>query len=243
MILKYVTITGIDEKIDINTLSTLSEKYPFVEWGVLISESNQGNPRYPVLDGQWIRDLVDFKKYCWANISFHLCGEASRKLFEMDMTPFTRREIVDELIDEIKRIQLNINGNKLKNNPSFNSLFPSYLIGNFNFTQFIIQKNKNNDDIWKLFLNNQLLNFSILFDASGGRGEEISEIPKPISGVFCGYAGGLGPDNIEEFLPKLEDVIGDGICWIDMETKVRTNNQLDLDKVEFVLDKCKKYTI
>ena len=56
---------------------------------------------------------------------------------------------------------------------------------------------------------------------------------------YCGYAGGLSPDNIEEQLPEIEKVAGEGPIWLDMETHVRSEDdrQFELAKVRQVLKK------
>src|SRR5262245_10120922 len=43
--------------------------------------------------------------------------------------------------------------------------------------------------------------------------------PAPIEGVYCGYAGGLGPDTLQEPLEKIATKVGDRTIWIDMETR------------------------
>lgn len=64
-----------------------------------------------------------------------------------------------------------------------------------------------------------------LFDASGGRGlAPASWLPYP--GRFVGYAGGIGPDNIAAVIAAID---APGTFWIDMESKVRTNDRFDLD--------------
>ena len=46
--LKCVTMTGADEDTDISRMIYLSRRYPFVEWGVLISATRSGQQnRYP----------------------------------------------------------------------------------------------------------------------------------------------------------------------------------------------------
>ncbi len=59
----------------------------------------------------------------------------------------------------------------------------------------------------------------------------------PSSGLatYVGYAGGLGPENVEEQLPLIaQAAIGADGFWIDMETRVRSNldRLFDLEKVE-----------
>lgn len=63
-----------------------------------------------------------------------------------------------------------------------------------------------------------------LFDASGGRGiEPASWLPYP--GRLVGYAGGIGPDNVAAVI---ESIDAPGPYWIDMESKVRTNDRFNL---------------
>ena len=71
---------------------------------------------------------------------------------------------------------------------------------------------------------------SYLLDASGGAG-----IDTPIQII----TGGIGPENVESKLRTLLEYDSDEYFWIDMETRVRTDEWLDLDKVEHVLKTCK----
>lgn len=70
-----------------------------------------------------------------------------------------------------------------------------------------------------------------LFDASAGRGIVPATIPPMISGQMVGYAGGIGPQSVLDYLSRIE---GDGEFWIDMETHVRTNEWFDLEKMKQV---------
>ena len=56
--------------------------------------------------------------------------------------------------------------------------------------------------------------------------------------ILHGYAGGLGPDNIESELQRIAAAAGDAPFWIDMETRVRSDNdeQFDLNKVRRCLE-------
>lgn len=71
-----------------------------------------------------------------------------------------------------------------------------------------------------------------LFDKSGGRGIEIDSFPE-YPGNWCGYAGGFGPDNVAEMISKIN---ASGIYWIDMETKIRTDNKFDISKCRKVCE-------
>lgn len=50
--LERVTITGADDSTDISQLVELSQEFPFVEWGILVSRRSEGGPRFP--SREWI---------------------------------------------------------------------------------------------------------------------------------------------------------------------------------------------
>jgi phosphoribosylanthranilate isomerase len=96
---------------------------------------------------------------------------------------------------------------------------------------FITQHNKSNADVYKQIV---ALNHEVLFDASGGRGI-LGDWHSPIPGKICGYAGGLGPDNVLQELEKISAICNKPF-WIDMEGKLRTDDKFDLTKCVAVLD-------
>ncbi len=53
--IKQVTVTGADDSINYYRLFELSEKYPFVEWGLLLSKNSEGYPRFPTWN--WIEGV------------------------------------------------------------------------------------------------------------------------------------------------------------------------------------------
>lgn len=74
--------------------------------------------------------------------------------------------------------------------------------------------------------------FFQLFDLSGGKGVMPKKIPPlPTYEQLVGYAGGIGPDTVIDYLTTIQ---GSGRFWIDMEGRVRTNGWFDLDLVERV---------
>ncbi len=78
-----------------------------------------------------------------------------------------------------------------------------------------------------------------LFDTSGGAGILPADWPEPTKQFWCGYAGGLGPDNVAEQVEKINQTCN-GLFWIDMERRVRTDDDsaLDMAKVRKVLELC-----
>lgn len=70
-----------------------------------------------------------------------------------------------------------------------------------------------------------------LQDNSGGKGRLASYWAKPfVADQLVGYAGGLNPDNVADAVQHMPAKN----FWIDMETGVRTDDWLDLDKCEAV---------
>lgn len=69
-----------------------------------------------------------------------------------------------------------------------------------------------------------------LHDESGGRGQVPQQRP-PNPGFLVGYAGGISATNVKDVCNELT-----GEYWIDMESSIRTNDRLDLQKCE---DICK----
>ena len=83
------------------------------------------------------------------------------------------------------------------------------------------------------------LNAVPLYDLSGGAGVLPSKWPRQQDGVYTGYAGGLGPRNVLDQIEKIREV-ANGRIWIDMETRVRTEDDARLDEflVIQVLEQC-----
>lgn len=224
--LKHITFTGVDAKTDKKLLSEIQKQYPVAEFGVLTSYHwyENGN-RY--IDPRMIVDLPEN-----LNLSLHICGSATMEA----MVGYW--EMIDHLtfgqLFRFKRIQLNIANRKGNIDRCFR---PEYI------HQEIIIQQKSTGEL-REYCNTMVAAqqvgwqhyFSVLLDASGGRGidTEIKILQKQRK---VGYAGGITPDNVEEKLLYLLEN-HDRDFWIDMESGVRTNDQFDLSKVQDVLEKC-----
>jgi phosphoribosylanthranilate isomerase len=77
----------------------------------------------------------------------------------------------------------------------------------------------------------QVASVDMLFDASGGRGISPADWPQAVNTTFCGYAGGLSPENVAQAV----QIIGTRAnrYWIDMESGVRD------ERDRFSLEKCR----
>ena len=233
MILDRVTITGADASIRTDDLEKISLDFPFVEWGILASKSNRGGaPRFP--SPRWFTDLQGIAEMTGdLQLSLHLCGRWVRDLLVGNVT------FPESHLHCFRRVQLNFHA---ENTPCVPGKFGACLreIGK----EFIFQiDNSGGNEHMTAALEQAVAQSYPLFDLSGGAGVVPKEWPKPFSmdgDDFCchGYAGGLGPDNLEHEIGRIAAVVGDCRIWIDMETRVRSEDdrQFDLEKVRRCLE-------
>lgn len=237
--LKTVTITGADDSVKPADLLELSEKFPFVEWGILVSASQQGTPRFPSM--KWVEVL---KETTPLNLSLHICGRFVRDFFQFGSTGFLAH--VGYSWDRFKRVQLNTHGDAHIFGTDSLRLMAAFIKANQN-KQFIFQMDNVNDGIVDFLRHAEftLNNIAGLFDLSHGAGILPSAWPKLRADLNCGYAGGLSPENLEQQIQKIEQVVGAKEIWIDMETHVRSNHdaQFDLAKVERCLEIASMYIL
>ncbi len=234
MILDRVTLTGADDSIDPKELIPISREYPFVEWGILFSGSRRGVARYP--NSYWVSELC---KLQWAarhvKLSAHLCGKWVRDLVLEGN--FTWWEAHPDAVQNFDRIQLNFHAYHHPGCDAFLDALRAHQQGK----EYIFQMDEVNDQLWLSVFGKQAAPSVPLFDTSGGAGILPSGWPKPYEGIYCGYAGGLGPDNIVEQLRAISTVaIGPRKVWVDMETKIRSeaDDSFDLAKCRKVLEAC-----
>jgi hypothetical protein len=229
MNINKVTITGADNSVRPEDLLALSAEFPFVEWAILLSSTKEDNPRFP--SRAWIDELAALGKSHNLQLAGHVCGAWVRNLVvKKDPAVFVERP---EFLEYFPRIQLNFS-------PYHAAQLFLDVLKPFN-NEFIFQVGSQgkSDKVALLNLGRGLgLNLSILFDRSGGKGVVPSDWPEPIDPFYLGYAGGLGPDTLSDQLPKISETVGDRTIWIDMESRVRSDDdqQFDLDKVRACLE-------
>lgn len=240
MIFDRVTITGADDSVTPQDLVKLSAKFPFVEWGILCSKKHEGTPRFP--SAAWMEAL---KGHALENdpedfaLSLHICGRWVRDIMKGELT------LEDDhpgWLGLFPRVQLNFHGEpqdpiglaELMLDPG-RALFGKETI-------FQIDGNERNRRIFTA-ASKMTPRATGLFDLSGGRGKLPADWPVPPWEGKWGYAGGLGPGTLAVELPRIDRVSGANLGWIDMETKVRSddNARLDLVKVERCLEIAAQY--
>jgi hypothetical protein len=240
-IINRVTVTGADNSIHPYSLVGISETFPFIEWGILLSQSTMGKYRFP--NKYWLKNLEDVYDSLDKELllSGHLCGKWVRDICNGEWTIFDEDSEIAELGYMFSRFQLNFHALEHK-------IDPDKFIKGFNHPlllgcQFIFQFDNVNNDLM-----NAVLEAGIdavpLFDTSGGAGVLPEFWPKAI-GKYSGYAGGLSPDNLDEQMESIIQVAGDGPIWIDAETHLRSDNdrQFDLNKVVKFLINSEKWVI
>lgn len=220
-VIDRVTFTGADDSVDPFDLVRIQQRFPFVEWGILFgSEGRQGTPRYPTDD--WLRS---FNNAMPEETSAHLCGRWMREIVRNGRVSWSRRyHWCDKLFS---RIQLNFSAERVFDDEFRNIVRVVDILPQ----QVVFQCGLSN----RMAVRRLLPYGAPLFDASGGRGQLPPQWEKPWS-TYTGYAGGIGPDNVVEVINLLHS-LGNTPMWIDMETKVRSNDDKDFD-LEKVIAVC-----
>lgn len=228
--LKFVTLTGIDDGVPLDALYELTRRHPYVEFGVLYSNSQQGMGRYPTMG--WLDSLAkQLQGGSGLNLSLHVCGSAIFNLLSDEGH-------VSDLTRAFPRLQLNFicRDHPIRQVRELMDRFPEKTI--------ITQRNRSNEVLWKHLTDKR--NHAVLFEASGGRGIEPEQWPAPLEitpkvflskdkNPLCGYAGGLGPDNIVNHLRKIDRLTKGASFWLDMEGR-NDQDRFDLAIAQGCLD-------
>jgi hypothetical protein len=222
-----ITLSGADETTEPESLIGFRGRAFDVEWGILASLDRQGKcARHPSIE--WIKRLPRTLK-----LSMHLCGALARSFLKGDDSALLAN--YRDVWARFARVQINFSGGiGAADIKKLSALFAKNPDKNF-----IIQVHGRNLEVAEA-----LIGFgtacSVLFDDSGGRGIQPSRWPIGRSEFTgCGYAGGLGPNNVREqaMLIWLSAVGPARSWWLDMESSLReTRDGYDI----FNLDACAK---
>jgi len=228
MILDRVTITGADDRTDPAELARLSERYPFVEWGILISNAEAGASRHP--SPGWRRRLAAIAAR-GLRLSAHLEGALSREAMLDGSDAFFTGPYHAEIF---QRIQLNgfsavaktARCAVIQRHPTHTFIFQVESEGAYAATRHHSQS--------------RAANIGVLFDQSAGRGKTPDRWPEPRFDLSTGFAGGIGPGKVDAVCEAIRGYPY-APFWIDMEANVRTDDVLDLAKVERVLEEARRW--
>ncbi|WP_137917192.1 hypothetical protein [Hydrogenophaga sp. 2FB] len=205
---EFITFTGVDDDTDPAAMERLSNDYEGrIEWGFLFSPKRQGlDPRYPSVQTiqRHAEELLPKLRY-----AAHLCGDDAREVID------TGKSRHEHLLRGFQRAQINTADPKVQ---------PSQ-IGDWAARRNLRAILQCRGEF------PQVASVDVLFDASGGRGVVPSDWPVAVHTTFCGFAGGLRPENVADAVA----VIGQRAAryWIDMETGIRD------DKDRFDVSMCR----
>ena len=230
-----ITFTGVDDHTDLVRLAAVARTYPdFIgEFGVLVGSASWKHPGgiFPTI--QMVEDLRDLGRILGFKTALHLCGDPARNLMK-DLTEDQDPKLsldVYRLSRGFSRVQINLHGGswnpgRIEVNAKRVDVIMPFLGGK----SVILQHRGDWDSVPPI----KSARVEYLFDRSEGRGETDFDswpaLPKLGTLKRVGYAGGIGPDNIDRaaaFAERAEVPV-----WLDMESRVRTNGLFDLDKVE-----------
>lgn len=225
-----VTVTGADDRTSIDQLLEINRRFPFVEWGILASPRKTGQPRYPT--SAFIGQLLGAGPL---HLSLHLCGGYVMAARRGDYDAMAEASAIWPVA---RRVQLNLGWRfwALADNTERDAVQRIAWAPSTGGRQVILQAPR---DV-SLFVDGGRGfggGLTALYDRSGGRGRSPGQW-LAVCAEHCGFAGGLGPDNIERELPRIREAAGSRKFWIDAESGVRTDDRFDLQKVEALLDAC-----
>jgi len=232
-IVDVVTVTGADDSIRPEDLVPIAKDYPFVEFGILLSKQQQGTKRFPSLD--WLEELYILWRQERLALCGHLCGRWVRDLLLGEQTFFKDFGYIWEMFG---RFQLNFHAEPYQvNEKEFCEILRQY----FASKPIIFQMDGENEKIFHSLEARWRIQAFPLFDKSGGTGLLPEEWPKQPN-KYCGYAGGLSPDNLQTEMQRIANVTT-GPIWIDAETLLRSENDevFDLEKVHRFLEAAKPW--
>ncbi len=239
-----VTVTGADNSVDVSDLTDIAAKYPFVEFGILLSRSRQGgHPRFPSVG--WLQEFVAQFEGSGIKCSGHICGRWVTEILGGAVWPTIEFDKISPAIDTVfNRWQLNTHGE----HHLWTDALARVLWQRRRLDQKIIFQydNANTMPIESVFRDGWD-NVEALFDLSHGAGVLPQNWPHPLIHIPCGYAGGLSPENVSDQIAKIAKGVAHRTVWIDAETHLRSNERgrdiFDLSKVRSFLENVREWVI
>lgn len=209
----FITFTGVDRATLIPGLEALSGRYP-IEWGILIDPAQEEQALFPTAEERLQVQSSGLR------LSAHICGEPARTIAAGENPGDLR-------LDGFSRLQINHS----RDGSSDTHIDHCFQFANSLGMRAALQ-------CQGAFPEEPRTDW--LYDVSFGLGERPTTWP--LLGMYdgpnstlCGYSGGISPATVVATLAALPLTDADeGNFWIDMESGVRTDGWLDLNKCEVV---------
>lgn len=228
--LRALGFCGADDSVHPRLLVLLAHAYPVVEFGILFRPDKEGQPRYA--STTWVQQLAALKPTAM-KLAAHLCGTRVNQVLAGDET------FLQQVAEwGFHRVQINATAVNGVDTLQMAKQVPNVIrvIEQFPQLEFIVQKNEETKPLWQGLLDIGLpKNVSMLVDESKGTGVSASYWPAPSPDYETGYAGGIGPVNVQGVLQEIQKVAPGQLIWIDMESSLRS---IKNGKDVFDLDKC-----
>lgn len=204
----FISFTGMDTADNLEGMLRLSKQYP-VEWGLLVDEAQAGNPLFPSAEA-----LSTLLATPGLRFAAHVCGEQAG---------FIANEPCKATVclSGFQRLQVNHGFSGSSSDQIENTVCFGRTRGLRTMLQALGEFPDDARIDW-------------LFDTSFGTGKTPEFWPQlKIGGAFCGYSGGINPENVTSVLEAI-NTSQYGQFWIDMESGIRTDGKFDLTKCESV---------
>lgn len=244
--LRTMEFCGVDDSVPPGLLQVLSAKYSWVEWGVLFRDDVEGTPRFPSKD--WVSDLsrVNCDNESIMRLSAHLCGRKCLEVLEGNF------QFVEELHKlGFSRIQFNFSKEYSVDIPmvkytDYSQSLRRCMDDNPEI-EFVIKLDDMKDKsqpFYDVISDDPPANLSVLLPIHKSEQIDAYVLPPQPSDIPCGYAGGIGPENISEVLESVKDqtenITGSKPVWISMEDSLRVaqTDRLYLDQDVLSISKC-----
>ena len=217
--LELVTFTGVDIRTSRQRAVELAEQHPGTEWGFLAGSATGNEPRFPPFTT--LAAWRDFAADNGLRTALHLCGRYSR-----EVARGRGREHLS-LWAGFGRVQINLAAAERHARIGAIVEFQDAL-----GAPVILQHDRGWDAVPTMHEG-----IEYLFDRSGGRGlapERLCEHwpDAPAETRRYGYAGGIRITNAHHAFAFAMRQRNGSSTWLDMETHVRSDDYLDLSKVE-----------
>lgn len=185
---------------------------------------------------KWIKALVDslYIRKPEYNLAIHVnndwCDDICNGKIPDELKPLFRARYKSTFKHIIGRIQLNM---PQKTADNFNPQKLKPVIDFYDKQDFIIQYNARTKDAVDE-LHKTGAKFQLLFDASGGRGIDVTTWCAPVfpGKHMQGYSGGMSPENVADNLTKISRVAGAHDIWIDAEGKLKRDDKFDVNRAK-----------
>ena len=221
-----VTFSGIDETADIERLKELRSHYFTVEWGLSLAVERQDRVAgFPGVG--WISKLPPE-----LNLSAQLWGKGASDFLQGHDTELVTKYA--EVWSRFRRIQIN-STNCID---QVDLVVLGRLIANNADQQRILRIRDRNHEVADALVAHGI-SCSTLFDESEVQEPGQKKWPKGLKRFAgCGYAGGLGPENIyKQLTPILNAAQSAERWWVEIDSCLRTKEN---DRDVFSLASCKR---